>query len=236
MKKVFFFLSYIVTIAISFLVAYVIFPKINQPATIIEKEETKLIKVPYSKNTLDEYTKISKYMIGYIEMSPEDAKRLKIITNSDEIINKYVKKEKTIYATNFFTKENLSDTISIVLTPPKGYKTYQLLVDSYQKEELIKNKYIDIYFSGKNNEIPENEQKLIENIKIEDNYCINNKCYIVLFVTDEMENILNKALNLDNLEMQIKILSDYANNLQEPLFASNYLYHYILSKYPQEKQ
>jgi len=158
-----------VLIGIILIVAYRV--KLNSATTPIA--------VPYAVSTISPQTKITSDKIGVMYIAKDAINPDYIYTNVNDIVNKYVNLESTVYAGSFFyknavvSKDNLPT--SALLDVPKGQTLLSLGINmnSSYYNSLVPGDYFDLYvrtigvLPGEKNK--ENEiivGKLIEDVKI----------------------------------------------------------------------
>lgn len=131
---------------------------------------TSPIRVPYANQTINPRTKITSDMISYLEI-PSTSIKGNVITNSNDLINKYTNVNASVPAGSLFyqsqivKQEELPD--SFLINIQDGYIPYNFSVDtkSTYGNSIYPGNYVDIYFKG----VQDGKLmvgKLLENVKV----------------------------------------------------------------------
>ena len=114
---------------------------------------TSPIRVPYANQTINPRTKITSDMISYLEI-PSTSIKGNVITNSNDLINKYTNVNASVPAGSLFyqsqivKQEELPD--SFLINIQDGYIPYNFSVDtkSTYGNSIYPGNYVDVYFKG----------------------------------------------------------------------------------------
>lgn len=133
-------------------------------------QATSPIKVPYANQTINPRTKITSDMISYVDI-PSASIKGNVITNANDIINKYTNVNASIpagsliYQSQIVRQEELPD--SFLIDIEEGYIPYNFDVDikSTYGNSIYPGNYVDVYFKG----IQDGKLmvgRLLENVKV----------------------------------------------------------------------
>lgn len=216
------------------------------------------IKVPYAVAQIDTARAIDMENIDYKEITISATQKSDIITNVNDLQNKYVCTGTSIPANGFFyasqvcAEEELPQ--SIVANIPEGYTIYGLTVDNHTTyaNSIYPGEYIDLYLKA----VDDNNQvifgKLIESIEVLAVRDSNGKdvfwdstagapaelVFAVPSDTTTNEYNLYELLNVSEFisGYSIQILpvprnASYTANKGETQISSSELYNFIMSKH-----
>ena len=135
-------------------------------------QATSPIRVPYAIQTIAPRTKITKDMIGYVEI-PQSAIKGNVLTNENtQILGMYTNVNSTIpvgsmfYASLIVKEEELPD--SFLLKLKEGYIAYNfdVTMKSTYGNSMYPGNYVDIYFRYEDASGSKNVGKLVENVEV----------------------------------------------------------------------
>lgn len=216
------------------------------------KQATTPVTVPYAKEELSSRTLITSDMIGYMEVSSSVVKDSpNLITNAQQLINKYVAFGTTIpansmfYSTQVLSSDEMPD--SAFENIPDGYTLYSLNVDLHSTygNSIYPGNYIDLYFKG----IDETQKvmfgKMIESIEV---YAVKDSqgnhvfettvesrtpAELLFAVPNDMYELLMKAGYISGSSIEIIPVprnKSYSLNPGDTVVSSDYIRNFILSK------
>lgn len=216
------------------------------------KQATTPVTVPYAKEELSSRTLITSDMIGYMEVSSSVVKDSpNLITNAQQLINKYVAFGTTIpansmfYSTQVLSSDEMPD--SAFENIPDGYTLYSLNVDLHSTygNSIYPGNYIDLYFKG----IDETQKvmfgKMIESIEVyavkdsEGNHVFETTvesrtpAELLFAVPNDMYELLMKAGYISGSSIEIIPVprnKSYSLNPGDTVVSSDYIRNFILSK------
>lgn len=180
-------------------------------------QATSPIKVPYANQTINPRTKITSDMISYVDI-PSASIKGNVITNANDIINKYTNVNASIpagsliYQSQIVRQEELPD--SFLIDIEEGYVPYNFDVDikSTYGNSIYPGNYVDVYFKG----IQDGKLmvgRLLENVKVlavkdssgrhvfETNDSDRTPSQIIFAVTPEIHLLLRKAEYINGVEI-----------------------------------
>lgn len=180
-------------------------------------QATSPIKVPYANQTINPRTKITSDMISYVDI-PSASIKGNVITNANDIINKYTNVNASIpagsliYQSQIVRQEELPD--SFLIDIEEGYIPYNFDVDikSTYGNSIYPGNYVDVYFKG----IQDGKLmvgRLLENVKVlavkdssgrhvfETNDSDRTPSQIIFAVTPEIHLLLRKAEYINGVEI-----------------------------------
>ena len=180
-------------------------------------QATSPIKVPYANQTINPRTKITSDMISYVDI-PSASIKGNVITNANDIINKYTNVNASIpagsliYQSQIVRQEELPD--SFLIDIEEGYVPYNFDVDikSTYGNSIYPGNYVDVYFKG----IQDGKLmvgRLLENVKVlavkdssgrhvfETNDSDRTPSQIIFAVTSEIHLLLRKAEYINGVEI-----------------------------------
>ena len=180
-------------------------------------QATSTIKVPYANQTINPRTKITSDMISYVDI-PSASIKGNVITNANDIINKYTNVNASIpagsliYQSQIIRQEELPD--SFLIDIEEGYVPYNFDVDikSTYGNSIYPGNYVDVYFKG----IQDGKLmvgRLLENVKVlavkdssgrhvfETNDSDRTPSQIIFAVTPEIHLLLRKAEYINGVEI-----------------------------------
>lgn len=180
-------------------------------------QATSPIKVPYANQTINPRTKITSDMISYVDI-PSASIKGNVITNANDIINKYTNVNASIpagsliYQSQIVRQEELPD--SFLIDIDEGYVPYNFDVDikSTYGNSIYPGNYVDVYFKG----IQDGKLmvgRLLENVKVlavkdssgrhvfETNDSDRTPSQIIFAVTPEIHLLLRKAEYINGVEI-----------------------------------
>ena len=180
-------------------------------------QATSPIKVPYANQTINPRTKITSDMISYVDI-PSASIKGNVITNANDIINKYTNVNASIpagsliYQSQIVRQEELPD--SFLIDIEDGYVPYNFDVDikSTYGNSIYPGNYVDVYFKG----IQDGKLmvgRLLENVKVlavkdssgrhvfETNDSDRTPSQIIFAVTPEIHLLLRKAEYINGVEI-----------------------------------
>ena len=131
---------------------------------------TSPVRIPYANQTINPRTKITSDMISYVDM-PSAAIKGNVVTNVNDIVNKYtnvntlIPAGSLIYKSQIVRQEELPD--SFLIDIEDGYVPYNFDVDikSTYGNSIYPGNYVDVYFKG----IQDGKLmvgRLLENVKV----------------------------------------------------------------------
>lgn len=182
-------------------------------------QATSPIRIPYAVQTISPRTKITKDMIGYLEI-PQSAIKGNVLTNENtQILGMYTNVNSTIPAGSLFysnlvvKEEELPD--SFLIDIKEGFVAYNFTVNtkSTYGNSMYPGNYVDVYFKGVDESGLIMVGKLLENVKIlavkdssghhvfETNEEDRAPSQIIFQVTNEMHLLLRKAEYIKNVEI-----------------------------------
>ena len=182
-------------------------------------QATSPVRVPYAVQTISPRTKITKDMIGYLDI-PQSAIKGNVLTNENtQILGMYTNVNSTIPAGSLFysslivKEEELPD--SFLIDIEEGYVAYNFPVDikSTYGNSMYPGNYVDVYFKGIDESGLIMVGKMIENVKIlavkdsnghhvfETNQEERAPSQIIFAVTNEIHLLLRKAEYIKNVEI-----------------------------------
>ena len=193
-------------------------------------QATSPIKVPYANQTINPRTKITSDMISYVDI-PSASIKGNVITNANDIINKYTNVNASIpagsliYQSQIVRQEELPD--SFLIDIEEGYIPYNFDVDikSTYGNSIYPGNYVDVYFKG----IQDGKLmvgRLLENVKVlavkdssgrhvfETNDSDRTPSQIIFGVTPEIHLLLRKAEYINGVEI-ILVPNDTSLNLED---------------------
>ena len=193
-------------------------------------QATSPIKVPYANQTINPRTKITSDMISYVDI-PSASIKGNVITNANDIINKYTNVNASIpagsliYQSQIVRQEELPD--SFLINIEEGYIPYNFDVDikSTYGNSIYPGNYVDVYFKG----IQDGKLmvgRLLENVKVlavkdssgrhvfETNDSDRTPSQIIFGVTPEIHLLLRKAEYINGVEI-ILVPNDTSLNLED---------------------
>ena len=209
------------------------------------------IKIPYAKKTLAKKTKITAELIGETNVPRSLVNTSKsIITNKQDIINKYVSYSTAIPQNSYFysdvvmREEQMPDYA--FMNMPEGYTTYNLKVNmkSTYANKILPNTYIDLFAKATD---PSTKKvmfaKLISSIRVKAvkdergnallEQGVNNgtPSSMQFEVPNDLFNLLMIAKYMDDIEIiPIPRNSEYTANQGETKVDNETIKQYILSK------
>ena len=180
-------------------------------------QATSPIKVPYANQTINPRTKITSDMISYVDI-PSASIKGNVITNANDIINKYTNVNASIpagsliYQSQIVRQEELPD--SFLIDIEEGCVPYNFDVDikSTYGNSIYPGNYVDVYFKG----IQDGKLmvgRLLENVKVlavkdssgrhvfETNDSDRTPSQIIFAVTPEIHLLLRKAEYINGVEI-----------------------------------
>ena len=180
-------------------------------------QATSPIKVPYANQTINPRTKITSDMISYVDI-PSASIKGNVITNANDIINKYTNVNASIpagsliYQSQIVRQEELPD--SFLIDIEDGYVPYNFDVDikSTYGNSIYPGNYVDVYFKG----IQDGKLmvgRLLENVKVlavkdsggrhvfEYSDSERTPSQIIFAVTPEIHLLLRKAEYINGVEI-----------------------------------
>ena len=193
-------------------------------------QATSPIKVPYANQTINPRTKITSDMISYVDI-PSASIKGNVITNANDIINKYTNVNASIpagsliYQSQIVRQEELPD--SFLIDIEEGYIPYNFDVDikSTYGNSIYPGNYVDVYFKG----IQDGKLmvgRLLENVKVlavkdsggrhvfEYSDSERTPSQIIFGVTPEIHLLLRKAEYINGVEI-ILVPNDTSLNLED---------------------
>jgi hypothetical protein len=216
------------------------------------KQATNPVTVPYAKEEISSRTLITSDMIGYMEVSSSVVKNSpNLITNANELINKYVAYGTTIpansmfYSTQVLTSDEMPD--SAFENIPDGYTIFSLSVDLHTTygNSIYPGNYIDLYFKGVDDTGKIMFGKLIESIEVlavkdsngehvfETTVESRIPAELQFAVPDDMYLLLMKAEYITGSSIEIIPVprnASYSANPGETVVSSDTIRDFILSK------
>lgn len=203
----------IIGIFLGILVLYIGYNyKINQ--------ETKLVKMPFAKETIQPRTKITEDMIEY-GMVPMARLKGSVIKDGGYIVGKYTKVNtiipagSLIYGDTIVEKKALPD--SSLIDVPSDLIVFNLKVtmDSTYGNSIFPGNYIDIYFKAKSDDGKIMVGRVIKNIKVlavkdsAGKHVFENEeedrvpSTILFAVPSDMHLLLRKSTFMEELEVEL---------------------------------
>lgn len=182
-------------------------------------QATSPIRVPYAVQTIAPRTKITKDMIGYLEI-PQSAIKGNVLTNENtQILGMYTNVNATIPAGSMFysnlvvKEEELPD--SFLIDIKDGYVAYNFSVNikSTYGNSMYPGNYVDVYFKGVNDEGLLMVGRLVQNVEIlavkdssgrhvfETTTEERTPSQIIFAVTEDIHLLLRKAEYIKNAEI-----------------------------------
>lgn len=182
-------------------------------------QATSPISVPYATQTIGPRTKITKDMIGYLEI-PQASIKGNVLTNENtQILGMYTNINSTIpqgslfYSSLVVKEEELPD--SFLIDIEDGYVAYNFNVSTKTTygNSMYPGNYVDVYFKGIGDDGLLMIGKLIENVKIlavkdsagrhvfETTTEDRSPSQIIFAVTEDIHLLLRKAEYIKNVEI-----------------------------------
>lgn len=205
------------------------------------------VMVPYALKTLPPRTLITRDMVGTRKV-PGGMITANVITAQSLIVGKYVSNNVEIPADSLFYKNSLVEwselPSSLYGNIPDGYTIVSLPVtlETTYGNSIFEGNYIDLYYSGLDDDGKFLIGKFIESIKVlavidssynnifEKSFDVSNPAYLVFSVPENMHLLLRKALYLSGTLFPVPRNADYSSNPIPTRIASSYLENLILSK------
>lgn len=203
--------------------------------------------VPYATRTLEPRTLITADMVGTRKV-PGKTITANVITESSLIIGKYVSNDAEIPADSMFYNDTLKtwDELpsSLYEDIPDGNTIVALpvTIETTYGNSIFTGNYIDLYFSGYDDDGKLLIGKFIESIKVlavtDSNYNnifekstnVEKPKYLIFSVPEDMHLLLRKALYTNGTLIPVPRNADYSNNPKETRISSTYLKELILSR------
>ncbi len=216
------------------------------------KQATTPVSVPYAKEELSSRTLITSDMIGYMEVSSSVVNNSpNLITNVNELVNNYVSFGVTIPANSMFYKSQIiskeEQPDSAFADIPDGYTIYSLAVDlnSTYGNSIYPGNYIDLYFSGVDDDGKVMYGKFIESIEVsavkdsqgnhvfESTVETRTPAVLLFAVPDDMFKLLKEAEKITGYSIKIEPVprnASYSANPGATSVKSDYIRTFIESK------
>lgn len=201
-------------------------------------QATSPVSIPYAVQTIGPRTKITKDMIGYVEI-PQASIKGNVLTNENtQILGMYTNVNSTIPAGSLFysslvvKEEELPD--SFLIDIEEGTVAYNFNVDtkSTYGNSMYPGNYVDVYFKGVDDDGLLMVGKLIENVKIlavkdasgrhvfENTTEERSPSQIIFAVTEEIHLLLRKAEYIKDVEI-ILVPTNASLNISDEEVAIN---------------
>ena len=209
------------------------------------------VNVPYAKVAIESRAVITEDMIGTMQVSKSTVNKQKnLITNSSQIVGKYVSFGTNIPQNSFFYQEMLLEAEempdSAFANIPDGFTIYSLGVNLHTTygNSIFPGNYIDLYVRATDDLSLVIYGKLIESIEVlavkdskgqhvfESTVETRTPTEILFAVPDDMYLLLMKAGYVSQVREIVPVPrnSDYSKNPGDTLVTSDYIRDFILSK------
>ena len=177
------------------------------------------LRIPYAVQAIPPRTKITKDMIGYLEINQAAVKGNVLTNENTQILGMYTNVNSTIpagslfYSSSIVKEEELPD--SFLINIPDGYIAYNFDVSmkSTYGNSMYPGNYVDVYFKGIDDTGLLMVGKLVENVKIlavkdsagrhvfENTTEERAPSQIIFAVTNDIHLLLRKAEYINNVEV-----------------------------------
>lgn len=202
--------------------------------------------VPYAKVAMSSRHVITAEDIGYIEVNSDVIKKAtNLVKNSKDLIGKEVTYGNNISLNSLIYQGDVTDpslSPDYVLSDiADGYTAFSLTVTSQSTygNSILKGSYIDLWFSGTDDDKKIIYTNLVKSIKVldvrdgkgvsMDNSVSGTPAELLFSVPDEMYSLLVKAQAVGSLEA-VPRNKNYSANPGDTSVASDFVKEYILSK------
>lgn len=201
------------------------------------------IKIPYAINRIDTGKMVNEEDIDYKEITKSTLDNSDIITNSNDLVGKYICVGTSVPVNGFFYQSQLCDTLpnSVLDTIPDDYFPWAMEVNSMVTfgNSILENSYIDIYLYAQDDNGQELFGPLIEGIQVLEVRDASNKnvfwdstagepALLLFAVDEEMYDLLTTAQRVGiTLRPMIRNAS-YSETPKEPTIGSDYLYNFVI--------
>lgn len=204
--------------------------------------------VPYALRNLEPRTLITSEMVGTRKV-PGSIITSNVITDSSQIVGKYVSNEVEIpqdslfYRNTLLTWDELPSSLYENIPDGNTIVTLKVDLDSTYGNSIFPGNYIDLYYRGVDNDGKIIVAKFIESIKVsavvdssfnnifEKSSNVPNPTYLVFDVPEDMFLLLRKALFIDSSSIfPVPRNAEYSKNPKETRIVNSYIRNLITNK------
>ncbi len=135
-------------------------------------QATSPIRVPYAVQTIAPRTKITKDMIGYVDITQSSMKGNVLTNENTQILGMYTNVNSSIpsgslfYAEQVVKEEELPDSFLLEMEDGQVAYNFSVNVTSTYGNSMYPGNYVDVYFKGIGDDGRLMIGKLVENVKI----------------------------------------------------------------------
>ena len=187
----------------------------------INKQVSPVKNIPVAATTIQPRTKITNDMISYIDVAPIVLQKGKVITDVNEVVNKYsnyntlIPEGSMFYNDTVIKESDLPDAAFVDLDEGQVPYNFPVTIDSTYGNAIYTGNYIDIYMKAVDKDNKIMVGKLIENVKVlavkdasgknvfENSAEARTPAYLIFGVVPEINILLRKASYMSNYSVEL---------------------------------